>query len=132
VQQVIMLVRCPNCGRKLTELPKNYPLYDIQCTGCSFRAQAKSRRGAPEKRIRRAGWEVMEKVLKAGFMIPPLIVNFQWIQRGIRKQRIVFYPFIPKKHLRRRQLSDAARRAHYRMFDYVDLDELPHYVLISK
>ena len=40
--EVIKLVACPNCNRKLMLLPKGYPLYDVQCTGCSFRAQVKT------------------------------------------------------------------------------------------
>src|SRR3989338_6220458 len=40
--EVVQLVPCPNCGKELMRLPPNYPLYDIQCTGCSFRAQVRS------------------------------------------------------------------------------------------
>jgi len=40
---VIRLVRCPNCGKKLMPLPANYPMYDIQCTACTFRARVKTK-----------------------------------------------------------------------------------------
>ena len=36
--EVVDLIPCPNCKKKLMLLLKNYPLYDVQCTGCSFRA----------------------------------------------------------------------------------------------
>ena len=38
---VVEKVPCPNCGKRLMPLPPNYPLYDLQCTGCLFRAQVK-------------------------------------------------------------------------------------------
>lgn len=31
-QEIIDLVPCPNCKKKLMLLPENYPLYDLQCT----------------------------------------------------------------------------------------------------
>ena len=39
---VVVKVPCPNCTKKLMVLPKNYPLFDVQCEGCSFRAQEDS------------------------------------------------------------------------------------------
>lgn len=129
---VIKLVRCPNCGKKLMQLPTNYPLYDLQCSGCSFRAQVKTNNSKPKKIIFGAGWDIIEKVLKSGFMIPPLIVNFKWAEKGKKYQEIRFYPFIPKSNLKKRQLSSTARRANYKMFNYVGLDKLPHFVLYPK
>lgn len=73
----------------------------------------------------------MEKVMKAGVRIPPLIANFRWLEKGIEKQEIRFYPFIPKANLKKYQLSPTARRANYRMFRYVGLDILPHFVLLQ-
>lgn len=127
-QDVVDLVPCPNCGKKLMTLPPNYPLYDVQCTGCSFRAQIKTNLCKPKKEIFGAGWDIIEKVLKAGFQIPPLIANFKW-DSG---HEIRFYPFIPKTNLKRRQLSSNARRANYKMFNYVGLDKLPYFVLFKK
>lgn len=76
--EVVDLVACPNCGKKLMVLPPNYPLYDIQCTGCSFRAQIKTNQSKPKREIFGAGWEIMDKVLKSGYQIPPLITNDKW------------------------------------------------------
>lgn len=69
------------------------------------------------------------KLLKSGYMMPPLIANFMWEQDGVAHQEIRFYPFIPKKNLKKRTLSEAARRANYRMFNYVRLDTLLYFVL---
>ena len=131
-REVIDLISCPNRGKKLMQLPNNYPLYDIQCTGCSFRAQVKTNNSKPKKEIFGAGWDIMEKVLKSGFMIPPLIANFKWVEQGQAKHKIIFYPFIPKSHLKKRTLPPTARRANYKMFNYVGLNELPNFVLFEK
>ena len=131
-KEVIKLVKCPNCGKHLMQLPLNYPLYDLQCKGCSFRAQVKTNNCKPKKEIFGAGWEIIDKVLKSGFMIPPLIVNYKWTEKSVKHQKILFFPFIPKSNLRKRQLSSKARRANYKMFNYVGLDKLPHFVLHEK
>lgn len=131
-KEVIALIRCPNCDKYLMTLPPNYPLYDIQCTGCAFRAQIKTNRHKPKPKVLGAGWTIIEKVLKSGFTVPPLIVNFKWKERGIRKREIRFYPFIPKSTLEHYQLSKKARRPEYKMFRYTKLDELPHFVLYPK
>ncbi len=110
-------------------LPRNYPLYDVQCTGCSFRAQVKTNNSRPKDEIFGAGWEIIDKVLKSGFMVPPLIANFKWSEKGKKRQRILFYPFVPRGNLRKRQLSAKARRANYKMFNYVGLNKLPRFVL---
>ncbi len=131
-QEVIKLIPCPNCGKKLMSLPLNYPLYDIQCTGCSFRAQVKTNNSKPKDEILGAGWDIMEKVLKSGFITPALFGNFKWLEKGDPHQEIRFYPFVPKKNLIHYQLSPQARRANYRMFRYSGLSKLPHFVLYKK
>ena len=130
--EVINLVPCPNCGKRLMILPQNYPLYDTQCTGCSFRAQIKTNMSKPKSVIFGAGWDIMEKVLKSGFIIPPIFANFKWLEKKTHKQEIRFYPFVPKKNLRKYQLSPTARRANYKMFSYVGLDKLPYFVVYKK
>lgn len=131
-KEIVDLVPCPNCGKRLMVLPPNYPLYDVQCTGCSFRAQVKSNNSKPKREIFGAGWDIIDKVLKSGFMAPPLFANFQWIEKGIRRHEIYFYPFVPKTHLKKRVLSSSARRANYAMFNYINLDRLPHFVVYPK
>lgn len=126
-QEVIDLIPCPNCNKKLMLLPKSFPLVDIQCTGCHFRAQVKSSLSKPKKEIFGAGWDVMDKVLKAGYQIPPVIINFKW-DKG---QEIRFYPFIPRINIKKRILPPTAKRANYKMFNYIGLDTLPHFVLLS-
>ena len=130
--EVIKLVACPNCGKKLIGLPPSYPLYDVQCSGCSFRAQVKTNSSKPKSIIFGAGWTIMDKVLKAGFMIPPTFVNFKWEEIGKNRQIIRFYPFIPKKNLKKYKLSAKARRANYWMFNYIGMEELKYYLMYQK
>lgn len=74
----------------------------------------------------------MEKVLKSGYITPPLIVNFKWKEKDKERQEIRFYPFVPKVNLKKYQLSPTARRANYKMFRYVGLNELPFFVVFKK
>lgn len=131
-QEIIKLIACPNCSKKLMGLPSNYPLYDVQCTGCSFRAQVKTNQSRPKAVIFGAGWDIMEKVLKSGFITPSIFANFKWEEGGKKHQEIRFYPFIPKSNLRKYQLSSTARRANYKMFSYIGLDKLPYFLAYKK
>ena len=131
-KEVIKLISCPNCEKKLMQLPKNYPLYDIQCTGCSFRAQVKSINSKPKKQFLGAGWEIIDKVLKSGFMVPPIFANFKWTEMAVKKQEIRFYPFIPKNNLNKYQLSPTAKRANYKLFHYINMDSLPFIKVYEK
>lgn len=65
-------------------------------------------------------------------LMPPLIAHFKWRDGEIERRQILFYPFIPKIHLKQRKLSPTARRANYKMFDYIGLDKLPHFKLYEK
>lgn len=130
--EVVDLVPCPNCMKPLMQLPPNYPLFDLQCTGCSFRAQVKTNNSKPKDIIFGAGWEIMQKVLKSGYMVPPLFANFKWKEKNAKKQTIIFYPFIPKSNLKMRQLSPTARRANYKMFNYIGLSKLPSFTVYVK
>lgn len=123
--EVVELVNCPNCSSKLMLLPPSFPLVDVQCTRCNFRAQIKTNNTSPKNEIFGATWDVMDKILKSGYFTPPLIVNFKWEDKSGKHQVINFYPFIPKKNLRMRQLSSTARRANLKMFNYIKLNELP-------
>jgi len=131
-KEVVENIPCPNCGKELMTLPKNYPLYDVQCTGCLFRAQVKTNHCKPKPIIFGAGWDIISKVLKSGYMIPPLITNFKWVNKKGQNQEIRFYPFIPKKNLKMHQLSPTARRANYKMFNYVGIDKIPFFTYSQK
>lgn len=131
-QEVVDLVPCPNCLKKLMLLRASFPMSDVQCSGCNFRAQIKTNNSKPKPEIFGAGWDITDKVLKAGYMMPPLVANFKWLEEGVQKQEIRFYPFVPKINLKKRQLSSAARRANYRMFNYIGLDKLPFFVLYKR
>lgn len=130
-REVIRLVGCPNCGKRLMQLPANYPLYDVQCTGCSFRAQVKTVCSPPKNTIRGAGWDIICKVLKSGFLAPPLIVNFKWPASRPRHRVILFFAFIPVRNMGKYQLSPSARQPGYRMFNYTGLLGIPHATLFD-
>jgi hypothetical protein len=127
--EVVNLIPCPNCKNKLMLLPKNYPLYDVQCSGCLFRAQVKTTRSKPKNVILGAGWNIMDKVIKSGHLIPPLIVNFKWMEKSEVRQEIRFYPFISKKNLTKYKLSETHRQANYLMFKYTGLDNIAYQTL---
>ena len=114
--EVVKLIKCPNCGKKLMLLPEGYPLFDIQCKACNFRAQIKtSTNSKPKDVVRGAGWDIMNKVLKSGFLVPSLIVNFKWKEKNKDKQEIRFYPFIKKSNLRYYVANIKSRDRKYKM-----------------
>lgn len=131
-QEVVDLVYCPNCTSKLILLPTSFPMYDVQCTRCLFRAQVKTTNKKPGSVVRGAGWDIYEKVLKAGNLAPPLIVNYHWEDKSGNHQEIRFYPFIAKENIQKYTLSETARRANYRMFNYIKLDKLPFIPLLKQ
>jgi len=130
-KEVVELIPCPNCQKKLMLLPENYPMYDIQCTGCTFRAQIKTNNSKPKDIVFGAGWDIMEKVLKAGFLVPALITNFKWKEGGRQRQEIRFYPFIKKSNLIKRIANIKSKNRVYKMFNY-DLKDLKYYTLYEK
>lgn len=128
-QEVVDHVPCPNCQNKLMLLPPNFPMYDIQCTRCTFRSQVKTNNCKPKNVIFGAGYDIYEKVLKAGYLSPPLLVNFRWTTEDGFHQKIIFYPFVAKENIKKYKLSETARRANYMMFRYEKLDKIPSMVL---
>jgi hypothetical protein len=127
-KEIIKLIKCPNCKRKMMLMPVSFPLVDIQCTACNFRAQVKTANSKPKDEIFGAGWEIMNKTSKAGYLIPPLITNFKWEGH----QEIYFSPFIPRENIKMRILPPTAKRANYKMFNYVGLKKLPKFILYKK
>jgi len=88
----------------------------------------KTARCAPPKdQIFGAGWDVLEKTLKTGQLIPPLLLNFQWTEGATGKDRheVYFYPFLTKDNVRRRQRSLKGQRPGYKEFNYVGLFNVP-------
>lgn len=130
--EVCDLVPCPNCQNKLMVLPPNFPMYDVQCTRCTFRAQVKTNNSKPKNIIFGAGFDIYDKVLKAGFLSPPLLVNFKWTTEKGSYQRIIFYPFVAKGNIRKYTLAPTAKRANYKMFRYEKLDKIPNMVMYEK
>jgi hypothetical protein len=133
---VVANVGCPNCGKDLQRLPESYPLYDVQCSACLFRAQVKSPTSKPKPgtRIRGAGWSILSAALKAGGTVPPMIANYHWEEQGKLHREVRFYPFIERANIKRRPLSRNPDhpRAAYQMFDYVGVSALPHFVLLRQ
>jgi hypothetical protein len=127
--EIVDLIACPNCQKKLMLLPVSFPLYDVQCSGCNFRAQVKTNCCKPKKEIFGATWEVMDKTTKSGYFVPPLIANFKWVEKGEMKQEIRFYPFIPKINLKKYLAKFKNGRKDLWMFNYIGLDTLPYFQL---
>lgn len=130
--EVIGLISCPNCLKKLMLLPPSFPLYDVQCVGCNFRAQVKTNLSKPKKEIFGATWEIMDKTTKSGYFVPPLIANFKWIEKDIPKQEVRFYPFVPKINLKKYLVKFKNGRKDLWMFNYIGLDRLPFFELYKK
>ena len=120
--EVARKVRCPECDGRLALLKKkNTPLFDLECTGCKFKAQVKTVWERPRNWVTGAGWRPMEEWLNdPKHKVPPLIVNFKW-DSG---QQILFYPDIPAGHLKRRVLPENHRNAGHEMFNYMHLNHL--------
>jgi hypothetical protein len=73
---VVAHVTCPSCAQPLRPLPANYPLYDVDCSRCLFRAQVKRVLAGPRDRIRGASWDVVSHHLKTGHLLPPMFACF--------------------------------------------------------
>jgi hypothetical protein len=132
-KDVVNHVLCPNCQSKLMLLPEGFPINDVQCSRCLFRAQVKTVNSKPRSQILGAGWNIFEKVLKAGYLMPQLIINFNWTDKnGDINKEIRFYPFVAKANIKKYQLSEKAKRANYKMFRYVGLDKIPFITLYAK
>ncbi len=128
-KEVVDLVLCPNCNKKLMLLPRNFPMYDVQCTGCTFRAQVKTNNCKPRNIIFGSGYDIYNKVLKAGYLSPSLIALFRWNTKNGLCREIRFYPFIAKGNIQKYTPKETAKRKNYKMFLYAKLDKIPFMVL---
>ncbi|SRR6266498_291172 len=129
---IVNLVPCPSCGKKLMILPPSFPLYDVQCTACYFRAQVKTNLSKPKKEIFGATWDIADKVMRAGFTVPPLIINYKWKAKDSEHHQILFYPFIPRVNLKKRFTTIKKSGRQLWMFNYIGLDKLPYLTLFNK
>lgn len=121
---------CPACGKTLTKLPESYPLFDLQCSACTFRCQVKATGKRPQKNILGAGWTIFNAALKTGQQVPPLVYVAN-LNEGPPIVR--FYPFIPRSHLEPRQpFPDGHKRESYLQFSYLRMNRVPSFVLNEK
>lgn len=131
-KEVIALIPCPNCQKPLITLPQSNPLFDVQCSACIFRAQVKTCSANPytSSVVLGAGWAIMEKVIKSGYFIPPVIINYKWQEKHNLRHEIRFYPFVLKQNLNpRKAIIDQGKRV-YKMFDYNVLG-LPYFTMYN-
>lgn len=122
--EITKYVACPGCNSPLVLLPKGFPLYDIQCSRCIFRAQVKTNRCAPKGQIFGAGYDILESSRRAGQLIPPLIAHFNWVDKsgdGSLRREVYFFPFLTDSNIRLRVRSAGGARPGYREFNYVGL-----------
>jgi hypothetical protein len=91
-----------------------------------FRAQVKTNRCRPKDQIFGAGWEILDRTLKTGQLIPPLLVNYEWSDRaGKNWHEVYFFPFLTKDNLRQHKRSLGGQRPGYKQFNYVGLLKAP-------
>ena len=67
-KRIVKIINCPNCARNLVQYPKGHPLIDVRCESCEFKAQLKVNNCKPKKIVFGAGWDILDKHLKAGFL----------------------------------------------------------------
>jgi len=102
-------------------LPPQFPIYDVQCTRCLFRAQVKTVGEKPRGVLFGAAFEIVERNKRTGQLPAPLIANFRWRSDGRWKQEIYFFPFLTQANVRSRRRSKDGARTGYREFNYVGL-----------
>jgi hypothetical protein len=127
-------VPCPYCDRKLELLPKNYPLFDVQCSSCLFRAQVKTSKTPISGTIPGGGLKMKESARRLGILSPPIISVSNMKANKADERLVQFFPFIPESHTKKKPPLKDPKREHlkYRMFDYVRMNELPRFVLDAK
>ncbi len=118
---------CPNCGNELMRLSPGFPLYDVQCTSCIFRAQVKSARTkrCPNE-VFGAGWRILNAALKTGQLIPPLLLHLHSDEGKEKHDRVFFFPLLTTGQIKKYTATVRGRK--YEMFKYVGLfrDDVAH------
>jgi hypothetical protein len=124
-------VHCPSCAGRLRQLPAGYPLFDVQCASCLFRAQTKRVKERPRSRLRGGSWSVVNLYLRTGQLLPPMFVCFDWPDTRRKPGFVYFFPFVPATNVKRRVLSQRHKTdAGRAMAEYVDMLALPHRILL--
>lgn len=127
---VVEHVRCPSCASPLRRLPPGYPLFDLQCYRCLFRAQVKRVQEKPRSRLRGGSWNVVSTYLRTGQLLPPMFVCFDWPRSQPEPGCVYFFPLVPAKNVVKRVLSNQHRTdAGRAMAEYRDMLSLPHEVV---
>lgn len=122
-------VPCPSCGGALHELARGYPLFDVQCSRCLFRAQVKRVQESPRNRLRGGSWSVVNTYLRTGQLLPPMFVRFDWPRTEREPGTVYFFPLVPAKNVSKRVLSASHKTdAGRAMVEYRDMLSLPHTV----
>lgn len=126
---VVEHVPCPSCGHRLRSLHPGFPLHDVECSRCLFRAQVKRILAPPRDRIRGASWDVLNHHLRTGQLVPPIFACFGWKRVAPAPGVIYFFPFIPASHVKRRVLSEKHATPGRKMTEYERMLELPRFVV---
>jgi hypothetical protein len=130
---VVERVPCPSCGSALRQLPPGYPLFDVQCSGCLFRAQVKRVQEKPRSRLRGGSWNVVNTYLRTGQLLPPMFVCFDWPRSEAEPGYVYFFPLVPAKNVVKRVLSELHKTdAGRAMAEYRDMLSLPHQVIATR
>lgn len=125
-------VPCPSCGSPLRQLPPGYPLFDLQCSACLFRAQVKRVQEKPRSRLRGGSWNVVNTYLRTGQLLPPMFVCFGWPRSRSEPESVYFFPLVPARNVAKRVLSERHKTdAGRAMAEYRDMLSLPHQIIVS-
>jgi hypothetical protein len=126
---IIDQLSCPSCGSSLRQLPTGYPLYDLECVRCLFRAQVKRVKAGPRDRLRGGSYDLVSHHLKTGHLLPPLFVCFGWATGAVNPSEVWLFPLVPAKNVKLRVLSEKHSTPGRRMAEYVEMRKLPHAVV---
>ena len=113
----------------MQQLAPGYPLFDVQCSRCLFRAQVKRVQERPRNRLRGGSWNVVNTYLRTGQLLPPMFVCFDWPRSELEPGSVYFFPLVPARNVSKRVLSEAHKTdAGRAMVEYREMLSLPHTV----
>ena len=103
---------CPCCGNeRLTKLPANYPVGDIQCDDCNEIFELKSKRGNIGNKINDGAYETMIERIQSNSNPELLILQYSMNLSVTDLMLIPKFFFVPSIIEKRKPLSSGARRA---------------------